>query len=88
VFVEDCRKELAQIQSLEARRIFVLAKANHLNHAQSGIRHAGRGRRSSGHHGVGLLLESRLADHLAFVERMKRLIRHVIEAKLAVRATR
>jgi hypothetical protein len=34
VFVEDCRKELAQIQSLEARRIFVLAKANHLKHAR------------------------------------------------------
>jgi hypothetical protein len=41
----------------------------------------------SGHHGVGVLLESCLADHLAFVERTKRLIRHVIEAKLAARAT-
>jgi hypothetical protein len=32
VFVEDCRKELAEILTLEARRIFVLAKANHLSH--------------------------------------------------------
>jgi hypothetical protein len=27
MFVEDCCKELAEIQSLEARRTFVLAKA-------------------------------------------------------------
>ena len=57
------------------------------SHAQGGIRHAGRSRRSSGHHGVGVLFESCLADHLAFVERTKRLIRHVIAAKLAARAT-
>jgi ribosomal protein L4 len=30
-----------------------------------------------------VLLESCLGDHLAFVERTKRLIRHVIEAKIA-----
>jgi hypothetical protein len=41
----------------------------------------------SGHHGIGVLLESCLADHLAFVERTKRLIRHVIEMRLAARAT-
>jgi ferritin-like metal-binding protein YciE len=87
VFVEDFRKELGEIQSPEARRLFVLAKANHLSHmrtaeyvtlvAASDL---------SGHHGVGVLLESCLADHLAFVERTKRLIRHVVEAKLAARA--
>jgi hypothetical protein len=40
----------------------------------------------SGHHGVGVLLESCLADHLAFVERTKRLIRRIVEAKIAARA--
>jgi hypothetical protein len=87
VFVEDFRKELAEIQSQEARRLFVLAKANHLSHmrtaeyvtlvAASDI---------SGHHGVGVLLESCLADHLAFGERTRRLIHRVIEEKVAARA--
>jgi len=35
----------------------------------------------SGHLGVGVLLESCLADKLAFVERARRLIRHAIETK-------
>jgi ferritin-like metal-binding protein YciE len=88
VFVEDFRNELGELHSPEARRLFVLAKANHLSHmrtaeyvtlvAASDL---------SGHHGVGVLLESCLADHLAFVERTKRLIRHVVEAKLAARAS-
>jgi ferritin-like metal-binding protein YciE len=88
VFVEDFRKELAEIQSPEARRLFVLAKANHLSHmrtaeyvtlvAASDL---------SGHHGVGVLLESCLADHLAFAERTKRLIHRVVEARMAARAT-
>jgi ferritin-like metal-binding protein YciE len=87
VFVEDFRREIAEIQSPEAKRLFVLAKANHLSHmrtaeyvtlvAASDV---------SGHHGVGVLLESCLGDHLAFVERTKRLIRRVIEAKVAARA--
>jgi ferritin-like metal-binding protein YciE len=88
VFVEDFRRELTEIQSPEARRLFVLAKANHLNHMRTAeyitlVAAADL----SGHHGVGVLLESCLADHLAFVERTKRLIRHVIEARMAARAT-
>jgi ferritin-like metal-binding protein YciE len=88
VFVEDFRRELAEIQSPEARRLLVLAKANHLSHMRTGeyvtlVAAAD----VSGHHGVGVLLESCLGDHLAFVERTKRLIRNVIEAKVAARAT-
>jgi len=88
VFVEDFRKELAEIQSPESKRLFVLAKANHLSHMRTAeyvtlVPAAD----VSGHHGVGVLLESCLADHLAFVERTKRLIHHVIEAKAAARAT-
>jgi hypothetical protein len=39
----------------------------------------------AGHHGVGVLLESCLADSLAFAERNRRLIRHIVEAKVAER---
>src|SRR5208282_239916 len=87
VFVEDFRREIAEIQSPEVKRLFVLAKANHLVHMRTAeyvtlVAAAD----VSGHPGVGVLLESCLADHLAFVERTKRLIRHVIEAKIAARA--
>jgi len=87
VFVEDFRKELSEIQSPEARRLFVLAKANHLTHmrvAEYVILVAAAD--ISGNYGVGVLLESCLGDHLAFVERTKRLIGKVIEAKVAARA--
>jgi ferritin-like metal-binding protein YciE len=40
----------------------------------------------AGHHGVGVLLETCLADKLAFAERNRRLIQHLVEAKLAERA--
>jgi len=86
--VEDFRRELAEIQSPEARRLFVLAKANHLSHMRTAEYVALVAAADvSGNHGVGVLLESCLGDHLAFVERTKRLIRHVIEAKIAARAT-
>lgn len=87
VFVEDFRRELAEIQSLEAKRLFILAKANHLVHMRTAEYVALVAASDiSGHHGVGVLLESCLADHLAFVERTKRLISRVIEAKIAARA--
>ena len=86
VFIEDFRKELGEIQSPVARKIFVLAKMVHLTHLRIGeyvalIAAAD----AAGHHGVGVLLESCLADKLAFVERTRRLIRHVVETKVAER---
>jgi hypothetical protein len=39
----------------------------------------------TGHYGVGVLLESVLADKLAFLERDRRIIRHIIEGKIAER---
>jgi ferritin-like metal-binding protein YciE len=88
VFVEDFRRELGEIQSPEAKRLFVLAKANHLNHMRTAeYMTLVAAADISGHHGVGVLLESCLADHLAFVERTKRLIHRVIEARIAARAT-
>lgn len=88
VFVEDFKRELGEIQSPEARRLFVLAKANHLSHARTAeyvtlVAAADL----AGHHGVGVLLETCLADHLAFAERTRRLIHRVIEARIAARAT-
>jgi ferritin-like metal-binding protein YciE len=86
VLVEECRRELAEIHNPQAKALFVLIKANHLMHlriaeyvaliAMSDV---------TGHFGVGVLLESCLADKLAFVERTRRLIRHAIEVKHAIR---
>jgi ferritin-like metal-binding protein YciE len=85
VFVEDFRKELAEIQSPEAKRLFILAKAHHLNNMRIGeymvlIETAD----STGHYGVGVLLESCLASKLAFVERTRRLIKHLVRLEAAV----
>lgn len=84
VFVEDFRRELNEIQSREARRIFILAKAIRLMHLRIGeyvslIAAAD----VTGHPAVGVLLESCLADKLAFAERTRRLIREVLQEKLA-----
>jgi len=86
IFVEDFRKELAEIESPVARHLFILAKANHLIHLRIAeyvtlIAAADM----TGHYGVGVLLESCLADTLAFVERTRRLIRNIIETKVAER---
>lgn len=85
VFVEDFRSELAEIESTEAKHLFILAKAHHLNHLRIGeyvflIEAAD----ITGHYGVGVLLQSCLADKLAFVDRTRHLIRYIIEGKRAV----
>jgi Mn-containing catalase len=84
VFIEDFRRELNEIQLPLARKIFVLAKASHVVHLQIAsyialIAAADSLRQP----GVGVLLESSLADKLAFVERTKRLIREHIEQRVA-----
>ncbi|HEX4921316.1 MAG TPA: DUF892 family protein [Candidatus Bathyarchaeia archaeon] len=89
VFVEDFRKELAEIQSSVAKHLFILAKLNHLIHlriaeyvtliATADI---------TGHYAVGLLLETCLADKLAFVERTRRLLGNIVEAKVAERVAK
>jgi len=87
VFVEDFRKELAEIRSPETRRLFVLAKANQLGHMRA-AEYASLVAAAdvSGNYGVGVLLESCLADHLTFAERTKRFIHTLIEGKMAARA--
>ena len=42
---------------------------------------------NTGHFGVGVLLESCLGDYLAFVERNRRIIRKVAEARAATKAS-
>ena len=82
ILVEDFRKELAEIQNPAARHLFILVKANHLTHLRIAEYVALIATADlTGHYGVGVLLESCLADKLAFVERNRRLIRKVIEAR-------
>jgi ferritin-like metal-binding protein YciE len=84
VFAEDFRRELAEIESKEGRRLFVLAKANRLTHLRIAEYEALIAAADlTGHYGVGVLLESCLADKLAFVERTRRLIRHRVEQRMA-----
>jgi ferritin-like metal-binding protein YciE len=86
VFVEDFRRELAEIQSPVAKHIFILAKASHLNHLRIAEYVALVAAADiTGKHGVGVLLESCLADKLAFVERTRRLIRNIVETKVRER---
>jgi ferritin-like metal-binding protein YciE len=86
VFVEDFKKELAEIQSPPAKHLYILAKATHLAHlrfAEYVVLIAAAD--VTGHYGVGVLLESVLADKLAFLERTRRLVRHIIEGRVAER---
>jgi len=86
VFLEDFRKELNEIQSPAAKRLFVLAKLVHLTHLRIGEYVAlVAAADASGHYGVGVILESCLADKLAFVERTRRLIREIVEVRMAER---
>lgn len=84
VFLEDFRREVAEIQNPIARHLFVLTKAMHLVHLRIAEYTALIAAADmTGHYGVGVLLESCLADKLAFVERTRRLIRNIIENKVA-----
>jgi ferritin-like metal-binding protein YciE len=87
VFLEDFRREVAEIQSPVAKRLFILAKLNHLAHMRAAEYEVLVAASDlSGNHAVGVLLETCLADKLAFAERNRRIIRHLVETKLAERA--
>ena len=84
VFIEDFRRELNEIQGPLARKVFVLAKASHLAHLQvAGYTALIAAADTLGHPGVGLLLESCLADKLAFMERTRHLIREHVAEKVS-----
>ena len=84
VFIEDFRRELKEINGPVARKIFVLAKASHLANLQVAAYNVLIAAADNlGHPGVGVLLESCLADKLAFMERTRSLIREHVAEKVA-----
>ena len=84
VFIEDFRKEVNEIHLPLVRKLFVLAKASHLAHLEAaGYMALTEAADTLGHPGVGALLESCLADKLAFAHRTKQLIREHIEQKVS-----
>jgi ferritin-like metal-binding protein YciE len=86
VFVEDFRRELAEIQNPVAKHLFVLAKASRLIHFRIAEYAALVAAADvSGHYAVGVLLESCLADKVAFFERTRRLIRNLVATKIAAK---
>jgi ferritin-like metal-binding protein YciE len=83
-FVKDFRRALAEIQTPEAKRLFILAQASHLVHLPIGDYTALISAADvSGHYGVGILLESSLADKVAPGERTRRLIREHLQSDIA-----
>jgi ferritin-like metal-binding protein YciE len=86
--VEDFRKEVAEIQNPAAKLVFLLSKVNRLIHLRvAEYEVLVEAADLSGHYGVGVLLESCLADKLVFIERTRRMIRKAIETRIAARAT-
>ena len=86
VFLEDFKRELAEIQSPAARHLYILAKATHLAHLRFAEYAAlVAAADATENYGVGVLLESVLADKLAFLERDRRLIRHLIAGRIKER---
>ena len=68
------------------KKIFVLAKAIHLAHWRVGEWKALVAAADfTGNYGVGVLLETCLADDLAFAERTRRILRKLAETKLAAK---
>jgi ferritin-like metal-binding protein YciE len=87
IFVEDFRREIAEMTSPAVKKIFVLAKAIHLAHWRIGEwKVLVAAADFTGNYAVGVLLESCLADDLAFAERTRRLLRKLAEAKVAATA--
>jgi len=75
VFIEEFKKEFVEIQTPAAKRLFLLTKINVLTQFQIGEYVGLIAAADFTHHsGISVLLESCLADKLAFVERTKRLI--------------
>ena len=83
IIVEDFRREIAEIQSPDARRLFILMKLSHLAHIRMGEYIALIAAADiTGHYAVGVLLESCLGEKHALIERSRRLIRDRVAQKL------
>jgi ferritin-like metal-binding protein YciE len=86
VFIEDFRKEIAEIRTPAAKALFAAARLSHLMHMHIGEYTILTAMADiSGHYSVGTLLETCLADNMAFVERTRRRIRRAVEARMAER---
>jgi ferritin-like metal-binding protein YciE len=86
VFAEEFRKELAEIQNPTAKAFFLLTRANQLTHLRIAEFVALVAAADvTGHYSVGVLLESCLAQQIAFVKRTRRFIGNVVAAKLAAK---
>lgn len=85
-FLEEFKNEIAEIQSPPARQLYVLAKATQLAH-QRFAEYATliTAAEVTGHTGVGVLLESALADKAVFLEKTQCLIQNIVEGKVAAR---
>ncbi|HKQ04550.1 MAG TPA: DUF892 family protein [Blastocatellia bacterium] len=74
MFVENFRAQLGEIQPVDARHLFILARTNALLHLRIGEYMALiAAADATGHYSVGALLESCLAEKFAFAERLRRL---------------
>ena len=74
MFVENFREQLGEIQSADARHLFILARTNALLHLRIGEYMALiAAADATGHYSVGALLESCLAEKFAFAEQLRRL---------------
>lgn len=87
-FLEDFRSQISEMQSPEARRLFVLAKAHEINGLRMGeytalIEMAD----ASGNYGLGVLLSACQADMWAFQERTRHLLRKLAEGKIEMKLT-
>jgi ferritin-like metal-binding protein YciE len=86
VFVEEFQKELAEIQSPDAKTLFILTKASQLTHMRIGEYVALVAAADMiDHHGVSVLLQSICAEKVAFAERTRHFIRNLIEGKTAAK---
>jgi ferritin-like metal-binding protein YciE len=86
IMIEDFRKELAEIKAPAVRRLYILAKAKQLVHLHIAEYVALTAMADlTGHFGVGVLLESCLGENLAFIERTRRLVRHLVEREVGGR---
>jgi len=82
--IEDFRKELNEVQTPEAKLLFILAKINHLIHFRiAEYETLIAAADLTGHYAAGVLLETCLADKLAFVERTRRLIKERVKSRVA-----
>jgi len=85
-FVENFREDLAQIDNPLVKKIFVLAKLTHLANWRIGEwKVLVAAADFTGNYAVGVLLESCLADDLAFGERTRTILRRLAEEKVAAK---